>query len=136
MAKRKVKKKPARKAVTLSTKDKATLKNLRHLADKVVATAQRSRAPHLDIPSRSLSNVRFNRSRKIIEMGNRRNRRELFNLSQAKSYMQTMLVGSGCTSSSGVPLARSLRAAWANGRGSCDLFAAASGTSSARATPS
>ena len=24
------------------------------------------------------------------------NRRELFNLSQAKSYMQTMLVGTGC----------------------------------------
>ncbi|MEM8678227.1 MAG: DNA topoisomerase IV subunit A, partial [Planctomycetota bacterium] len=62
----------------------------------VVSTAQRSRAPHLDIPSRSLSNVRFNRSRKIIEMGGRCNRRELFNLSQAKSYMQTMLVGSGC----------------------------------------
>ena len=29
-------------------------------------------------------------------MGSGKNRRELFNLNQAKSYMQTMLVGSGC----------------------------------------
>jgi DNA topoisomerase-6 subunit A len=66
------------------------------MADDVVQTAQRSRAPHLEIPSRSLSNVRFNRTQRIIEMGSGTNRRELFNLSQAKSYMQTMLVGSGC----------------------------------------
>jgi DNA topoisomerase-6 subunit A len=30
-------------------------------------------------------------------MGTSKNRRQLFNLSQAKSYMQTMLVASGCT---------------------------------------
>ena len=29
-------------------------------------------------------------------MGSAKNRRQLFNLSQAKSYMQTMLVASGC----------------------------------------
>ncbi len=31
-------------------------------------------------------------------MGNNTNRRQLFNLSQAKAYMQTILVGSGCKS--------------------------------------
>ena len=36
------------------------------------------------------------RAKKIIEMGSGTNRRELFNLSQAKAYMQTLLVGSGC----------------------------------------
>lgn len=82
--------------VTLTPKDRKTLGALRELADGVVQSAERGRAPHLDIPSRSLSNVRFNESRKIIEMGSGTNRRELFNLSQAKSYMQTVLVGSGC----------------------------------------
>ncbi len=82
--------------VVLSVKDKRTLKLLRGVADGVVQTAQRKRAPHLDIPSRSLSNVRYNRTKRFIEMGSGRNRRELFNLSQAKSYMQTILVGSGC----------------------------------------
>ena len=82
--------------VTLTAKDKKTLGSIRDLADGVVQSADRGRAPHVDIPSRSLSNVRFNQSKKIIEMGSGTSRRELFNLSQARSYMQTLLVGSGC----------------------------------------
>jgi DNA topoisomerase-6 subunit A len=81
--------------VKLTDKDKKTMGNLRGLASEVASFAERSRAPHLEVPSRSLSNVRFNQSKKIIEMGGGTNRRELFNLSQAKAYMQTLLVGSG-----------------------------------------
>ncbi len=66
------------------------------LADNVATAAEKRRDPHLEIPTRSLSNVRFNKSRKIIEMGGQTNRRQLFNLSQAKSYMQTLLVATGC----------------------------------------
>src|SRR5213080_2866099 len=79
----------------LSAKDNKTLGSIRNLADGVVQSAERGRAPHVEIPSRSLSNVRFNRSKRIIEMGGGTNRRELFNLSQAKAYMQTLLVGGG-----------------------------------------
>src|SRR6478752_6260136 len=81
--------------VKLTDKDKKTLGSLRELAGEVTGFAEKSRAPHLEVPSRSLSNVRFNQSKKIIEMGSGTNRRELFNLSQAKAYMQTLLVGSG-----------------------------------------
>src|SRR4029079_2831404 len=80
----------------LTAKDKKTLASIRGLADMVIQSADRGRPPHVDIPSRSLSNVRFNNSKKIIEMGSGSSRRELFNLSQARSYMQTLLVGSGC----------------------------------------
>ena len=89
-------KKKAAAPVVLSAKDKRTLKSLRGVADGLVETAQRKRAPHLDVPSRSLGNVRYNKTQRFIEMGSGTNRRELFNLSQAKSYMQTVLVGSGC----------------------------------------
>ncbi len=82
--------------VTLTAKDKKTLQSIGGLADGVVKSAESGRAPHVEIPSRSLSNVRFNQSKRIIEMGSGSNRRELFNLSQAKGYMQTLLVGSGC----------------------------------------
>jgi DNA topoisomerase VI subunit A len=81
---------------TLTAKDKKTLGSIRGLADEVVGAAERGRAPYVDIPSRSLSNVKFNQSKRIIEMGRGTSRRELFNLSQARSYMQTLLVGSGC----------------------------------------
>jgi DNA topoisomerase-6 subunit A len=82
--------------VTLTGKDKKTLGSIRDLATGVVQFAERGRPPYVDIPSRSLSNVKFNQSRRIIEMGRGSNRRELFNLAQARSYMQTILVGSGC----------------------------------------
>ncbi len=57
--------------------------------------AAKRRDPYVDVPTRSLSNVKYNKAKRFIEMGRNTNRRQLFNLSQAKSYMQTMLVASG-----------------------------------------
>jgi len=79
----------------LNTRDAKTMKRLRELADDVVALAGRKRDLYVDVPARSLSNVRYNKARRFIEMGRATNRRHLFNLSQAKTYMQTMLVASG-----------------------------------------
>ena len=86
---------PPKTRPKLNPKDAKTQKRLLELADAVVAAADRGRDPHLDIPARSLSNVRYNKAKRFIEMGSNTNRRQLFNLSQAKSYMQTMLVASG-----------------------------------------
>ena len=108
MAKKKVKKKVTRKKVArkkaqatppgakITARDKQTLSNLKDLADKVVSSAKRLKDPHVDIPSRTLSNVKYSPRKRIIEMGKNTNRRELFNLNQAKAYMQTMLVANGC----------------------------------------
>jgi DNA topoisomerase-6 subunit A len=79
-----------------SARDKKTLKDLRDLADGVVTAAERKKEPHLDIPARALSNVKYNKTKRFIEMGSNKNRRQLFNVSQAKAYMQTLLVASGC----------------------------------------
>jgi len=79
----------------LTPRDKRTLGQLTELADSVVTAARRRRDPHVDIPTRALSNIRYNRLKKILEMGRNTTRRQLFNLSQAKSFMQTMLVASG-----------------------------------------
>jgi DNA topoisomerase-6 subunit A len=82
-------------AEKLSPRDKKTMTSIVGLADRVVDSAEKRKDPHVDIPSRTLSNVRFSPRKGIIEMGNATNRRMLFDLSQAKSYMQTMLVASG-----------------------------------------
>ncbi len=82
-------------ATKLTERDKRTLQQLVELADGVAAAAEKHRDPHMDIPTRALSNVRYNTAKRFIEMGNKTNRRQLFNLSQAKSFMQTMLVASG-----------------------------------------
>jgi DNA topoisomerase-6 subunit A len=102
-------KKPRRKPVAeepvvkvpvakLPERDRKTLRELTGMADNVVAAVDRRRDPFLDIPARSLSNVRFNKQKRFIEMGKQTNKRQLFNLSQAKSYMQTLLVATGCKS--------------------------------------
>lgn len=79
----------------LNDRDRRTLRQLLALADDVVKAAETGRDPAIDIPSRTLSNVRYNKSKRFIEMGATKNRRQLFNLNQAKSYMQTILVASG-----------------------------------------
>ncbi len=82
----------------LNPRDKKTVGEIVGLATGVVTAAEKRRDPYLDIPARSLSNVKYNRQKRFIEMGSAKNRRHLFNLAQAKSYMQTMLVASGCKS--------------------------------------
>ena len=90
------KKTTAGTAAVASAKDKKTMDSLRGVAEDVARCAAGGRAPSLDIPSRSLSNVKFNKAQGFLEMKGGTNTRELFNLSQAKAYMQTLLVGSGC----------------------------------------
>src|SRR5215469_10779675 len=102
MAKKRTKSEGAKSAgskaanAAVSKRDKKTLGDLKNLADGVVAAADRKREPYLDIPARALSNVRYNKTKRFIEMGSNTNRRQLFNVSQAKAYMQTLLVASGC----------------------------------------
>ena len=83
-------------AAKLTPRDKKTMGSIVGLADGVVTAAEKRRDPHVDIPSRTLSNVHYSPRKRIIEMGNSTNRRQLFDLAQAKAYMQTMLVASGC----------------------------------------
>jgi DNA topoisomerase VI subunit A len=83
-------------AAKLTPRDKKTMGSIIGLADGVVVAAEKRRDPHVDIPSRTLSNVHYSPRKRILEMGNATNRRQLFDLSQAKAYMRTMLVASGC----------------------------------------
>ncbi len=84
------------KPTDMSPRDKKTLGSLVDVAVGVVKTAEKRGDPHLDIPMRALSNVKFNKTKRMIEMGSSTNRRQLFNLNQAKSYMQSLLVAKGC----------------------------------------
>jgi DNA topoisomerase-6 subunit A len=83
-------------AAKLSLRDKKTMTSIVGLADGVVTAAEKRRDPYVDVPSRTLANVRYSPRKRIIEMGTGTNRRQLFDLAQAKAYMRTMLVASGC----------------------------------------
>jgi DNA topoisomerase-6 subunit A len=79
-----------------SKTNQKTSKKLESLAQTVVRYAQQGQDPGFDIPTRALSNARWDQRRGLIMMGEGVQRRNFFNLSQAKKFMQTMLVASGC----------------------------------------
>ncbi|MCR5164633.1 MAG: DNA topoisomerase VI, partial [Thermoguttaceae bacterium] len=83
--------KPA-KAAKLTEKDLRTVEKIRNLAGGISQSAAEREDPLIEIPSRSLSNVWFNEVQRIIEMGDKTTARTLFNLSQARSFMQTLLI--------------------------------------------
>ncbi len=70
--------------------------SLERIADQIVGQAAQGSDPALDIPLRTLSNVKFNPKSRVIEMGLNTQQRSLFNYGQAKRFMQTMLVASKC----------------------------------------
>jgi DNA topoisomerase-6 subunit A len=75
----------------LKERDTKTLGKITDLADRVAKSANAGREPRLDIPLRTKSNTNWNKKRGILEMGSAAAERELFNLNQAKQFMQTLL---------------------------------------------
>ncbi len=79
-------------------------KRIAELARGVVATVSKDDDPFLDIPSRTLGNVRFNEKKRIIELLEGKQRRYFFSLlgrrkgegSQAKKFMQTLKIAEKC----------------------------------------
>ncbi|HYG67441.1 MAG TPA: DNA topoisomerase IV subunit A [Anaeromyxobacteraceae bacterium] len=76
--------------------DKKTVQKIERLADSVVRTVKSGKNPFVEIPIRSLANVKFNPKRRLIELGNQRQKRYFFNVSMAKKFMQTFLVSEAC----------------------------------------
>ena len=75
----------------IKARDKETLGKITNLADDVATCAFKGRDICVPIPQRTRSNTIWNKKRGILEMGDASQERQLFNLNQAKQFMQTML---------------------------------------------
>lgn len=82
-------------ASTKAARDKQTSERLAQLADGIVKSALSGREPKMDVPTRSASNTKWNKSRGILQMGSAAQERQLFNMGQARKFMQTLLHGQG-----------------------------------------
>jgi DNA topoisomerase-6 subunit A len=80
----------------LDAVSKKTAQKIEKLADVVLKTVKGGKNPFLEIPIRSLANVKFNEKRRLIELGSQRQKRYFFNVSMAKKFMQTFLVSDAC----------------------------------------
>ncbi len=74
-------------------RDNVTMGKIVDLADDVSGSAFKGKDIALAIPTRTRSNTLWNRKRGILQMGQAKANRELFNLNQAKQFMQTVLHG-------------------------------------------
>jgi len=94
---KKLTKKAGQKAVAASRADRdvVTAERLQQLAEGIVKSALAGREPKLDVPTRAASNTKWNKTRGILEMGSAAQERQLFNMGQARKFMQTLLHGQG-----------------------------------------
>ena len=83
-------------APTKAEQDARTVKSIEGLAEGVVRQSLGRRDPSFDVPTRSRSNVHFDKKHRVLRMGDAAQQRFLFNLGQAKKFMQTILVADGC----------------------------------------
>jgi DNA topoisomerase-6 subunit A len=77
----------------IKARDAQTQRKIVELADAVAARALSGSDPVMTIPTRTRSNTNWNPKKGILEMGGAVQERQLFNLSQAKAFMQSMLHG-------------------------------------------
>ncbi len=75
--------------------DGETTARIVKMADSVVRSSLARRDPFVEVPSRNLSNTKYNKSRRTLEMGSAKQRRPLFDLKTARKFMQTMLLANG-----------------------------------------
>ena len=86
---------PRTKSKAAAERDAKTRESLTTLAHGIARSTLAGREPKFDVPTRSASNTRWNKSRGILQMGTAAATRELFNLGQARKFMQTLLHGEG-----------------------------------------
>ncbi len=72
-------------------RDVQTQRKIVELADSVTSKALSGADPIITVPTRTKSNTLWNAKKGILQMGSAAQERQLFNLSQAKSFMQSML---------------------------------------------
>lgn len=85
------KSKPSGVSKRTKERDTVTLKKIVTLADDVAKKALGGKEPKVEIPLRTKSNTIWNKKQGILQMGDATAERELFNLNQAKQFMQTCL---------------------------------------------
>ncbi len=80
---------------TRAERNARTSEAITKLAEGIVTSALAGREPRVQVPTRSRANTKWNKSRGILQMGSDHQERQLFNLGQARKFMQTLLHGQG-----------------------------------------
>ncbi len=83
-------------AAVSKKQDRETIGKIRSMGDRVVKDSLAFKEPVVGIPLRTVSNTKYNKKRRILEMGSNQQHRELFNFGMSRKFMQTILLANGC----------------------------------------
>ena len=86
---------PRPKSAHRAERDKRTAAAINTLAKGVVASALSNKEPEILVPTRAASNTKWDKKAGILRMGDAANTRQLFNLGQARKFMQTLIHSNG-----------------------------------------
>ncbi len=76
-------------------KKKVELK-LKELGKRIIEKIEKRENPSIEIPIRSLSNVKYDEKNKMLTLGDKSSKRYFFHVAHAKKFMQTLLMASFC----------------------------------------
>lgn len=86
---------PRPKTAHRAARDEHTAGRINKLAEGVVAAALSNVEPSFEVPTRAASNTKWDKKAGILRMGDASNTRQLFNLGQARKFMQTLIHSNG-----------------------------------------
>jgi len=72
------------------------IKRLIKLGKEIEEEIKRHESPKMRVPVRGLSNIRFNKQKNILELGEKKSTRSFLNVAHSKKFMQTLLIASKC----------------------------------------
>ena len=87
---KKVRSTPRKRSAEAKECDAKTQESLKALAGSVAKSALSGIEPTFDVPTRSSSNTSWNKKRGILQMGGATSTRQIFNLGQARKFMQSL----------------------------------------------
>jgi len=87
---KKVRSAPRKRSAEAKERDAKTQAALRDLAGGIAKSALSGVEPTFDVPTRSASNTRWDKKSGILRMGESASTRQIFNLGQARKFMQSL----------------------------------------------
>ena len=73
-------------------KREEVMKRLGNLGDEVVEELETGNSPSIEVPVRTLSNIKFNEEKEQLELGSSKSKRNFMHVNQSRKFMQTLLV--------------------------------------------
>ncbi len=73
-----------------------TLIKLKNFGNTILKELEKGENPHIDIPIRTLSNIKYSKTTGKLSLGDKFSKRYFLNVAHSKKFMQTLLVSAFC----------------------------------------